>query len=102
MKKRPRRKLVHLVAYQQNGRQVLEQFLDLDDYYEESHPLLDDVEFRMARKIIRIRGKHYDAASVVVEEFELRYNDAGVLIREATRLGDGTVIGNWDESAVGG
>ncbi|HEX3623920.1 MAG TPA: hypothetical protein VH280_00690 [Verrucomicrobiae bacterium] len=102
MKKQALRKLVHLIAFTQDGRQVHEQFLNVDLYYEESHPLLDEAEFRRVRKIIRICGKQFDATTAIVEEFELRYNAAGVLVREGSRLGDGTVIGDWHELAAGG
>ena len=101
MKKRTLKELVHLTAYTHNGKRVLEKFLKVDLYYEKSHPLLDEVKFRKVRKIIRICGKQYDATNTNVEEFELQYNSAGVLVREGSRLGDGTVIGDWDQLAAG-
>jgi hypothetical protein len=86
---------VHLMAYAPNGSQVLEVVLTVEDYYQNSHPLLDEVTFRGNHGVVRLCGTIYDAQGIMNEEFEVRYDQRGAYICDAVRFADGRSLGDW-------
>jgi len=94
--KQPLKDTVHLVAYDAAGRQVLEEFLPVCDYYEELHPVVDEDEYRRTRHIIRLSGTMYNDDGGIVQQFEVRYDDQGAFLCDGARFDDGTVTGDWE------
>jgi hypothetical protein len=87
--------IVHLIAYDQRGKTLLEQDLSLQKYCEESHPVLDDPAYRKAHAIVRLIGIVRKGGGQSTEEFEVQFDSSGACIGEAARLADGTVLGKW-------
>jgi hypothetical protein len=77
------RNTVCLAAYNQEEEAVLRDTLPIDKFYEHSHPLLDQPEFRKTRQIVRLRGVIHDAHGAPTQEFEVRFDASGNPIGEA-------------------
>ena len=98
MKKRKPRNSVYLAAFKSNGQQVLEEPLPIHKFYEESHPLLDQADYRMSRQIIRLTGVIYDAQGTISQEFEVGFDAFGLCVSDAARFADGTTAGPWKKT----
>ena len=96
-KPRTVKKTVRLVAYNGQGRPVLDEPLPFHTYFKKSHPLMADVIYRKQHRVARICGTICTQAGTMVEEFTIGFDQAGQPIGEASRLADGTLIGNWAE-----
>ncbi len=97
MKKvRPTKGIVRLIAFDSDGKTVIDEDLELSSYFEDSHPLLDETSFRKEHRIARVRGMIYNRAGAILEEFKFRYDQDGLSIAEATLLENGTAVGDWD------
>ena len=95
-KKQPCKNIVQLAAYTTDGQLVLEQDLTLTRFYEDSHPVLDDPEYRKARQIVRLRGTMRNAHGAISREFDVRFDPFGRCMGDAARFADGSVVGDWD------
>ena len=84
--------LAHLIGYDSRGEVVIEVRLDLSDYYEELHPLIDEETFRESRGIIRVTGTLYDSSGAKTQDFENRYDKNGKIVSGIAHHSDGTVI----------
>jgi len=92
---------VRLTAFNGRGQQVLEQCLPIHNFYEESHPVLDDPNYRMNRQIVRLSGLIYDAQGAVSQEFEVCFDASGLCVSDAARFADGTTAGPWRKAEAG-
>ena len=91
------RNSVHLTAFNSNGQQVLEERLTVHKFYEESHPVLDEADYRMSRQIVRFSGLIYDAQGEISQEFEVCFDASGLCVSDAARFADGTTAGPWEK-----
>lgn len=91
-KRTGKRNCVELIAYDWNGRIVIEEAISLDDYYEESHPAIDSNEFRMQRGIAKLTGTIYAPSGDVDERFENVYSSSGAYLHGKVIEADGTVV----------
>jgi hypothetical protein len=87
---------VFLTAYDDAGQVVLEQTLTWKQYCERSHPLLDDPAYRKTRAILRLSGVVTNNRGDSSEEFEVRFDRAGLCTSDAARFADGTTLGDWE------
>jgi hypothetical protein len=74
------RNLVILTAFNESGEIVLRQQLSYLDYYEELHPIIDEDGFRAERNIRALKGKIYNYAGKLVQEFRVDYDENGKYI----------------------
>ena len=88
---------VHLIAYDREGKAVLEEFLSVLAFQEESHRVLDESAFREACRIVRLRGAIHDETGGILEEFAVCYDQTGFMVRDGARLANGTILGAWEE-----
>ena len=88
----PRRCLAVLRAFDESGRLVVQQELDLHDYWDGDHPLIDSDVFRAERAIVRVVGNLYDDDGALSQRFENRYGPAGEYLGGRAEHADGTVI----------
>jgi hypothetical protein len=94
-KRKPRNR-IHLAAYTGDGQQVLDECLPVHRFYEKSHAVLDEPEYRKKCRIARLRGIIYNAEGAVAQEFEVRFNASGFCVGDAARFADGSVAGCWE------
>lgn len=81
-----------LSAFNTRRELVLEESLAIDDYYENSHSMIDDNDFRKQYNIRFVRGCIYDYDGNLDQEFDNEYDDGGTYIRSRIVHADGTVI----------
>ena len=87
--RRPRNRAI-LSAFDARGDEIFEQILDLTDYREDGHPVVDDDMYRKRHGIRRVVGKVYGANGELLRVFENVYDAAGDLETAHTRHADGT------------
>ncbi len=87
--RRPRNRAV-LSAFDVRGREIFEQILDLTEYREAGHPVVDDDMYRKRHGIRRVLGKLYGASCELLRSFENVYDAAGDLETAHVRHADGT------------
>src|SRR5689334_1102958 len=90
------RNAVHLVAYDKDGRQIVDKFLPVSTFYDETHPLLDEPGFRKIHGIVRLTGSILDTKGVIVQEFEVSFNASGFCECDAAKFADGSILGDWE------
>jgi hypothetical protein len=91
------RNVVHLQAFNTEGRRVFEETLTVHKFYEKPHEVLDRPDFRRAAHIVRLTGVIYDATGTVSQEFQACFDASGLCVCEAARFADGTTVGAWEE-----
>jgi hypothetical protein len=79
-----------LAGFNSSGAIVFEQDLDLSHYWDESHPVIDESQFRQEKGIRRLVGKLYGSEGQLLQEFESTYDEAGTLESSHARHQDGT------------
>ena len=85
------RNVVVLTAFGDVNERIEEVRLSVDEYYEESHELIDSGVYRRTKNIRIIKGEIYNDRARLVQSFESQYNDAGVMTRNRTVHEDGSV-----------
>jgi hypothetical protein len=80
-----------LVAYDLGDHVVERVILDLHEYWDGSHAILDDTEYRRPRGIRRLRGHLYDSRGHLIQEFENEYDHRGEYLTGWTRHDEGAV-----------
>jgi hypothetical protein len=80
-----------LRAFNANGTLVCEERLILDDYYDESHPLIDKNAYRKKLGVRKIRGILYGEDGRAIQDFENIYSENGDYLHGKTAHEDGTV-----------
>lgn len=88
--------MVRLTAYGKSGRLIQEEHLPVQVFYEKSHPALDDPSYRKNCGMVRLSGVIYSAQGTVTQEFELRFDAAGLCVCDAARFADGSVSKDWE------
>jgi hypothetical protein len=83
--------LVILTAFGDANECIEKIRLSVDEYYEESSELIDSSNYRRVRKIKSINGEIYNEGGQLVQSFQNRYNDAGVLTHNRTVHDDGSI-----------
>ena len=87
--RRPRNRAI-LSAFDARGNEIFEQILDLTDYREDGHPLVDDDMYRKRHGIRRrSSARLYGANGELLRVFENVYDAAGDLETAHTRHADG-------------
>jgi hypothetical protein len=89
--KKPRSTVI-LVACDQDGAIVERVTLSFDDYYGESHPIIDSVAYRAERGIRQIQGEVFGAKGNLMQSFDNQYAADGKLVGSRSVHEDGTVI----------
>jgi len=79
-----------LTGYNSGDTPVFEQVLDLHDYWDDLHPVIDQAEFRQGRNIRRLTGRLYGSEGQLIQEFENTFDEAGQLMTSHARHEDGT------------
>ena len=82
---------VELEAFDETNHLVLQTSLSVDEYYDGSHPLIDDGEFRAKRGIRHLRGRVFDLDGKLDQEFTNEYGPDGEYLRSSAVFADGTV-----------
>jgi hypothetical protein len=85
---------VLLSAFTESHETILEETLTIDDYYENSSPMIDDNEFRKQHNIRFIHGRIYDYDGKLDQEFNNEYGKDGAYLRSRIVHADGTIIEN--------
>jgi hypothetical protein len=80
------RNTVYLIGNDKDGQQVMVKHLRVHTFYENSNPLLDEPEFRKTCHIVLLRGLMYDGQGAISEDFEVRFDAAGLCVGETTRV----------------
>jgi hypothetical protein len=86
------RSTVILVAVDQGGAMVEPVTLSFDDYYGESHPIIDSQAYRAERGIRQIHGEVFGMKGNLMQSFDNRYAVDGKLVGSRIVQEDGTVI----------
>lgn len=91
--KKPLKGVVVLVGFNRNSERVIEENIDVADYYEAIHPLLDDdCKYRLKFGVRQVDGTIYNYSGVVDQHFTNHYGDDGRYIRSRITFADGTVV----------
>jgi hypothetical protein len=85
------RNVVLLTAFGDMTECIEEARLSIDEYYEESHELIDSSGYRCTKSIRVVKGEIYNDRGRLVQSFESQYNEAGILTRNRTVHEDGSV-----------
>ena len=88
------RGLVSLVGYDSSGRVVFDEWLSYENYYGESHPVIDDASYRVKLGIRRVYGKVFDLDGIIDQNFENTYSADGEYLRGRAEHSYGTIIEN--------
>jgi hypothetical protein len=91
------RNKVHLSAFDPDGKQVFVKHLQVHSFYQNSHPVLDEAQYRKSCRIVRLCGVIYDGQGAVSQEFVVCFDAAGLCICDAARYADGSVVGPWEQ-----
>ena len=86
-----RRRLALLRAFDADGQVVVTESLQLDAYWDESHPLIDSNEYRATRSIARVDGNLFGDEGQLLQHFENRYGSSGEYLGGRIEHEDGTV-----------
>jgi hypothetical protein len=68
-----------LVAYGRDDQERERILLELDDYWDQLHAVLDSAAYRQARGITRVTGELYDSDGRLIERFENLYDEQGAM-----------------------
>jgi hypothetical protein len=89
-KKKPKNVVV-LVALDQAEQAVERASLACEEYYDASHPLIDEPAYRRTRGIRAIQGTIFDGRGRVDQSFVNHYSARGTYLSGRTVFQDGTV-----------
>ena len=81
-----------LKGFDADGHPVFEHIVDLDEYWDESHQVIDDDAFRERAGIRTLKGTLLGNKGQVLQRFENTYDAAGRLVESVARHEDGTVV----------
>ncbi len=87
---------VHLVAYDKDRQQIIDEFLPISTFYDDTHPVLDEPNYRRNHGIVRLTGSVHDTKGVIVQEFEVSFNASGFCECDAAKFADGSILGDWE------
>jgi hypothetical protein len=90
-KSKPLREIAVLTGFDANGAVVFEAKLDLHEYWDEPHPVIDEDGFRLRHGIRRLTGELYGSSGNLIQEFENLYGPRGEYVSGRARHEDGTV-----------
>jgi hypothetical protein len=79
-----------LTGFNAGGTLIFEQTLDLSDYWDESHPAVDEERFRRDKSIRKLVGALYGSKGQLLQEFENTYDETGKLETSLARHEDGS------------
>ena len=79
-----------ITGFNDRGDQVFEKSISLHDYWDASHPVIDEDGFRQAWRIRKLVGVLVGPEGNVLQEFENRYNASGTIVSGWARQADGT------------
>lgn len=80
-----------LRGFDADGQVVVTESLQLDVYWDESHPLIDSNEYRATRCIAKIDGILFGDNGQRLQHFENRYGSSGEYLGGRIEHEDGTV-----------
>ncbi|WP_299469356.1 hypothetical protein [uncultured Gimesia sp.] len=83
---------VLLVAFGASQNKILDISLPVDDYYCDSHPIIDDNEFRKKMGIRYIEGQIFDYEGNLDQKFKNEYDSEGAYKHSKIVHSDGTII----------
>ena len=83
---------VLLEGIDQGGNTMFEATIPVAEYYSNSHPIIDDSEFRSRYGMQVIRGRICDYDGNLDQEFHNEYGGDGAYIRSQIVQSDGTII----------
>lgn len=79
-----------LTAFNDRGDLVFEKTFNIRDYWDGSHPVIDEDGFRQVWRIRKLVGVLVGPEGAVIQEFENRYDASGAIVSGWARLEDGT------------
>ena len=85
------RSVASLQALDSSGALVERQDLDLHEYWDQSHPLIDSDEYRSGRAISVVVGDLFDESGQLIQHFVNRYSPSGHYLGGRAEHADGTV-----------
>ena len=85
------KEIVLLTGYSFNGEVAFEEKIELHEYYDESHHVIDESSFRKERKIRKLIGKIYGTKGELIQEFENIYKENGSYERGMAKHANGTI-----------
>ena len=83
---------VLLSGFDVSRNNVFDLVVSIDDYYGESHPVIDDERYRSERNIRSVHGRIFDYDGKLDQEFSNEYSSDGVYVRSRVVHADGTII----------
>ncbi|QDT92678.1 hypothetical protein Pan161_43470 [Gimesia algae] len=83
---------VQLEAFDISHRSLFKLSLPVDEYYSNSHPLIDEDAYRVQQKIGFVTGVIFDWKGKQDQEFHNEYDEKGALLHSRTVHADGTII----------
>lgn len=89
-KKKPKNVVV-LVALDRTDKAVERASLACEDYYDTSHPMIDEAGYRRSRGIRAVEGTIFDGRGRVDQRFVNRYSARGTYVSGRSVFQDGTV-----------
>ncbi len=90
-KKKPVGEVI-LTGLDKENQLVIEKRIDVVDYYEMFHPILDEgCAYRNQHKIRYVKGRIYDYDGNLDQEFTNEYDESGQYIRGRSVFADGTI-----------
>lgn len=83
--------VVLITAIDGAGKQLMEMTIPVDQYYDESHPIIDDDGYRRDRDIRLVLGKIYGPDGTLDQTFTNEYGANGQYLRGRNEFADGTI-----------
>jgi len=92
------RSLAIIQGFDESGKPVDTIEIPLDEYYDESHDLIDSKASRESKRIRRVMGSLFDSRGIEVQKFENLYDSSGEITSSQAVHEDGTVE-DWRSGA---
>ena len=83
---------VILEALNSSKEKLFEISIPVDEYYSDSHPLIDDPQYRKQKSIRHLHGRVYNYESKLDQEFKNDYDSEGNYLHGIIMHADGTII----------
>lgn len=83
--------VVLLEALSEGREKVLEFTIPVEDYYNDSHPLIDEDAYRNELSIRFVNGRIYNHEGQIDQEFKNEYDSQGIYIRSKIVFADGSI-----------
>ncbi len=90
--KKALRSVAVIRGFDEQENQVIEKELPLGDYWNRSHDLIDNREFRITQSIRKVIGHLFSEKGKIVQHFENLYDKTGSYVSGWSRHEDGTII----------